>query len=329
LAEHNLKTWTDLHVSLQQSLHQQKILPGKSSVLVAVSGGQDSLCLGQLLVDLQPQWHWRLAVAHCDHGWAEDRGIAERVRQVAASWQIPYHCWNAQELAEKEAAARNWRYQALIQMAQAHSYQYVVTAHTQSDVAETLIYNLMRGSGSDGLSSLRPFRPLTEQIQLVRPLLNISRAQTGEFCHRRQLPVWLDPYNDKLQYARNRVRQQLLPLMENQFNRQSSKHLAQTAEILQAETTYLEGVAIGYYQQALVEKGMLDRQILQPLSIAIQRRVIRIFLQSEQIAINFQSIEQVVKLLHAPRGSQTSSLAGGWVQIQQNYLKIKKGHSSN
>lgn len=291
---------------------------------MAVSGGQDSLCLGQLLVDLQPQWHWRLAVAHCDHGWPEDQGIAQRVRQVAASWQIPYHCGNAQGLAETEVAARNWRYQALIQMAQAHDYQYVVTAHTQSDVAETLIYNLMRGAGSDGLSSLRLFRPLTEQIQLVRPLLHISRAQTGEFCHRRQLPVWLDPYNDKLQYARNRIRQQLLPLMENQFNRQASKHLAQTAEILQAETDYLESVALNYYQQALVAQGTLDRQILQPLPIAIQRRVIRIFLQSEHISLNFQSIEQVVKLLNAPRGSQSSSLAGGWVQVQQNYLKIKK-----
>lgn len=325
MAEHNRKTWTDLHAGLQQSLHQQKILPSESSILMAISGGQDSLCLGQLLVDLQPQWQWRLAVAHCDHGWTTDQGIAQRVREVAASWQLEYHCWNAQGLAETEATARNWRYQALIQMAEDHSYQYVVTAHTQSDVAETLIYNLMRGAGSDGLSSLRPCRPLTEQIQLVRPLLNISRAQTGEFCHRHHLPVWLDPYNQKLQYARNRVRKQLLPLMEKQFNHQASKHLAQTAEILQAETTYLESVAIGYYQQALVNQGVIDRQILQPLSIAIQRRVIRIFLQSEQIGLNFQSIEQVVKLLYAPRGSQTSSLQGGWVQVQQNYLTIKKG----
>ncbi len=328
LAERNLKPLTDLHTGLQQTLRQLKILPRQASLLIAVSGGQDSLCLGQLLVDLQPQWHWRLAVAHCDHGWAEDVGVAQRVREIAASWQVSYHCWNVQGLAETEVAARNWRYQALAQMAQINGYQYVVTAHTQSDVAETLIYNLMRGSGSDGLSSLRPSRQLTEQIQLVRPLLNVPRAKTGEFCHHRQLPVWLDPYNHKLQYARNRVRQQLIPLMENQFNRQASKHLAQTAEILQAETAYLESVAMRYYQQALVETGMLDRQMLQPLSIAIQRRVIRLFLQSAQIALNFQSIEQVVKLLHAPRGSQTSSLAGGFVQVQQNYLKIKKGHSN-
>ncbi len=295
---------------------------------MAVSGGQDSVCLGQLLVDLQPRWGWQLAVAHCDHGWAADLGMAEHVQQLATAWRIPYYCWNAQGLAETEGAARNWRYQTLTHIAQTSGYQYVVTAHTQSDVAETLIYNLMRGSGSDGLSSLCLSRPLTEQIQLVRPLLQIQRSTTGEFCEYRQLPVWLDPYNHNLQYARNRVRHQLLPLMESQFNPQASKHLAQTAEILQAEAAYLQEVAASYYDQALVEQGLLDRELLQPLPIAIQRRVIRFFLSAEQINLNFFTIEEVVKLLHAPQGSQSSSLGGGRVQVQQNSLKIIKGHRS-
>ncbi len=324
MAEHNLKPWTDLHASLQQTLVQQQVLPSQAAVLLAVSGGQDSLCLGQLLVDLQPRWGWQLAVAHCDHGWLADTGMAEHVRRLAIAWQIPYYCWNTQGLAETEGAARNWRYQTLTQIAQTNGYQYVVTAHTQSDVAETLIYNLMRGAGSSGLSSLCPSRPLSAQIQLVRPLLNIQRSTTGEFCEQRQLPVWLDSYNHNLQYARNRVRHRLLPLMESQFNPQASKHLAQTAEILRAEAIYLESVAANYYEQAVVEKGLLDRLLLQPLPIAIQRQVIKIFLGAEQITANFSTIEEIVKLLHAPQGSRSSSLAGGWVQVQQNYLKIRK-----
>jgi tRNA(Ile)-lysidine synthase len=317
--------WTGLHVRLQQTLRQGEILPHQASILMAISGGQDSLCLGQLLVDLQLKWRWQLAVAHCDHGWAADEGMAERVRQIAARWQLPYHCWNAQGLAETESAARTWRYAALVQMAQARHYQYVVTAHTQSDVAETLLYNLMRGAGSTGLSSLPQRRNLAVAVQLVRPLLNVQRSETGEFCQQRQLPVWSDPYNHQLKYARNRVRQRLLPLMESQFNPQVSKHLAQTAEILQAETAYLESLATNYYQQALVSNGTIDRTVLQPLPLALQRRVIRLFLSSQQISLNFPVIEQVVKLLHAPRGSQTSSLAGGIVQVQQNCLHIKKG----
>jgi tRNA(Ile)-lysidine synthase len=329
LAEPNTPNWSSLHVKLQKTLCQLELLPKRVNVLMAISGGQDSLCLGQLLIDLQTKWHWQLAVAHCDHGWPEDTGIADRVRQVAAQWQIPYHCWNTQGLAETEATARDWRYQALSHIAMTRGYQYVVTAHTQSDVAETLLYNLMRGAGSDGLSSLPASRPLTDRLTLVRPLLQIQRTETADFCRQRHLPVWSDAYNYKMKYARNRVRQNLLPLMESQFNPQASKHLAQTAEILQAETAYLEAVANNYYQQASIptEPGIIDRTILQPLPLAIQRRVIRLFLSSQRIALNFAAIEQVVKLIHAPRGSQTSSLAGGLVQVQGNHLKIKKGHS--
>jgi tRNA(Ile)-lysidine synthase len=281
--------------------------------------------LGQLLIDLQPKWGWELAVGHCDHGWPEDVGLADRVRQVAATWQVSYHCWNAQGLAETEAAARKWRYQALVQMAQTRGYQYVVTAHTQSDVAETFLHNLVRGAGSRGLSSLHQSRSLTADVQLVRPLLNVQRPETSDFCNQRQLPVWSDPYNHKLKYARNRVRQQLIPWLETQLNSQAVKHLAQTAEILQAETAYLESLAMAYYQQALVAPTRLDRHPLRSLPIALQRRVVRIFLQEQQMAVSFQAIEQVVRLIEAPQGSQTSSLAGGMVRVEQNCLKIKKG----
>lgn len=305
-------------------LRQSKLLLPSTRILIAVSGGQDSLCLAQLLIDLQPKWGWELAIGHCDHNWPADFGLADRVRQVAAAWQLPYHCWNAQGLAETEAAARKWRYQALVQMAHTRNYRYVVTGHTQSDVAETLLYNLVRGSGSDGLSSLRQSRSLSAQVRLVRPILNICRSETADFCHHRQLPVWSDPYNHQLKYARNRVRQLVIPLLETQLNRQAVKHLAQTAEILQAEADYLESLAITYYQQALVAPTLLDRRPLQTLAIALQRRVIRIFLQNQHMPVSFQTIEQVVDLLSAARGSQTSSLAGGVVRVEQNCLAIKK-----
>lgn len=85
-----------------------------------------------------------------------------------------------------EAAAREWRYQVLTEIAQSNNYDYIVTGHTKSDRAETLLYNLIRGSGSDGLQALTWQRPLdsisTNSIILVRPLLDITREQTGHFC---------------------------------------------------------------------------------------------------------------------------------------------------
>jgi tRNA(Ile)-lysidine synthase len=306
---------------MQAHLAKMQLLPTGARVLMAVSGGQDSLCLGQLLVDLQNRWHWQLAVGHCDHGWPEDQGIADRVRLVAQNWQLPYYCWNAQNLPETEAAARQWRYQALVAMARTRNYQYVVTAHTQSDVAETLFYNLMRGAGSEGLSSLRIARPLVTDIQLVRPMLEIDRQTTGRFCQQQQLPVWPDPYNEKSCYARNRVRQNIADLSV-QFHPQINQHFAQTAQILAAESDYLQELALAAYRSALIAPDQLDRFSISQLPLALQRRVIKLFLQ--KYTPSFGAIEEIVALLAAPRNSRSSSLRGGHtVVVAQHYLQIQ------
>jgi tRNA(Ile)-lysidine synthase len=297
-----------LLAQLQAHLECQQLLPQGSRLLVAVSGGQDSLCLGQLLVNLQPRWQWQLAVGHCDHGWPADQGIADRVRSVAQTWQLPFYCWNAQSLPETEAAARHWRYQALIGMARTKGYQCVVTGHTQSDLAETLLYNLIRGAGSEGLSSLRPCRSLAPDIQLVRPLLQIDRHSTGQFCQQQQLPVWLDAYNEQPRYARNRVRQNIAEL-STQFHPRVTSHFAQTAQILAAESDYLQELAIAKYRSALVAPNQLDHHPLRTLPLALQRRVVKLFLKSYDPS--FAAIEEVVGLLQAPHNSRSSSLRGG------------------
>jgi tRNA(Ile)-lysidine synthase len=302
---------------------------------MAISGGQDSLCLGQLLLTLQSrwQWQWQLAVGHCDHGWPADQGIADRVRSVAQTWQVPFYCWNAQNLPETEAAARHWRYQALIEMAQTRGYQYVVTGHTQSDLAETLLYNLIRGAGSEGLSSLRPCRPLAAGIQLVRPILSIDRQSTGQFCQQQQLPVWLDAYNDQSRYARNRIRQNIAEL-STQFHPRVTQHFAQTSQILAAESDYLQELALAAYRSALVAPGIVDRHAVSDLPLALQRRVIKLFLQN--YAPSFEVIEAIVTLLKAPHNSRSSSLMGGdtvavvyqQLQIQKVYMYVSDNISS-
>jgi tRNA(Ile)-lysidine synthase len=314
--------WTILHSKLQATLKRSDLLPHGSRILIAVSGGQDSLCLGQLLIDLQPRWNWVLAIGHCDHGWAADRGIADHVRSIAATWQLPFYCWQAQDLAETEAAAREWRYLSLAQMARTKDFTYVVTGHTQSDVAETLLYNLLRGSGSAGLSSLRTRRQLGADRWLVRPLLEIDRQMTGDFCAGRKLSVWADVYNDQLRYARNRLRRSI-GIFERDFHPQVTAHLAQTAEILRAEADYLQEVAIGLYHQALVRKGEIDRRCLQGVPLALQRRVIRQFLQAHGISPSFKAIQSVVELIAAPNRSQSSSLGGCQVVVVGHLLTIQ------
>lgn len=308
--------WSDLHSQFHRALGQSSILPRGGKLLVALSGGQDSVCLTQLLLDLQPRWGWQLAIGHCDHGWRADRDIADRVRMLAGGWGLPLYCWRAQQLPETEAAARAWRYQALAQMAATKAFTHVVTAHTQSDVAETLLLNLVRGAGAVGLSSLRPERPLGPELRLVRPLLGISRSATATFCHQRRLPLWEDAYNHDQRYGRNRVRQWLADLT-TAFHPQVGAHLAQTAQILGAESDYLQQLAETAYQEADLGAGRLDRRVLQPLPLALRRRVLRCFCQAHQVSLSFRAIEDLVALIDGTTGDGSSSLssAGGVVGV--------------
>ncbi|PSM48309.1 tRNA lysidine(34) synthetase TilS [Chroococcidiopsis sp. CCALA 051] len=353
--------WTPLHARLHRTLRSRHLLEKHQRLLVAVSGGQDSLCLVQLLLDLQPKWEWQLGIAHCDHRWRSDsQANADFVARLAQRWKVPFYCHTAEQPLLNEAAARQWRYQALAAIAQTHNYPYIATGHTASDRAETLLYNLIRGSGADGLQALTWQRPLHVGTQsyaplLVRPLLEVTRTETAQFCQERQLQVWEDTTNLDLKYARNRIRQELLPYIQTHFNSQVELTLAQTAELLQAEVEYLERAADELRQLAVdwEDKGIrgqgdkgevnhqlpithyplpitnsptkIDRRILQTAHIALQRRVMRQILQQTlRCSPNFEQIEKLMALIAAPNGTQTDPFPGGAIAtVDKDWIWLK------
>jgi tRNA(Ile)-lysidine synthase len=321
----NNLNWTNFHSRLHQTLKDKQLLAKGSNILIAVSGGQDSLCLAQLMLDLQPKWGWNLGIAHCDHGWIADVGLADHVAKIVENWSIPFYLETSKtKLPETEDSARKWRYQALISIAQTHNFNYIVTGHSMSDRAETLIYNLVRGAGSDGLSALNWERKLTETIKLVRPLLNFTRRETLEFCQQFKLPIWEDIYNQNKKYARNRIRKDLIPYLQREFNPQVELKLAQTAELLRADVEYLESTASQILQQIISEdKLSINRQILKEHSLSLQRRVIRQFLEKNLAKHpNFEQIESVIKLINAPNKTKTSTLTDNIVLEVENNLIV-------
>jgi tRNA(Ile)-lysidine synthase len=333
----NSPPWTPLHDHCHRTLRQRQLLQKNQWLLVAVSGGQDSLCLIRLLLDLQPKWEWHLAIAHCNHRWRTDATAnAEYVEQLAQVWQVPYYGSTAVEIPTSEAAARQWRYQAFTEIATKHGYSVVVTGHTASDRAETLIYNLIRGSGADGLQALTWKRSLTPAVQLVRPLLAITRQETAQFCQEANLKIWEDVTNQDWHYTRNRIRQELLPYLQTHFNPQIELSLAQTAELLQAEVEYLETVARELYQQATPSQplnclqagqGCLNRLILQSAPLALQRRVMRQFLQQVlPTTPNFEQIEKLTALISAPNNNQTDPFPGGAIaKVTGDWIVMDEG----
>jgi len=329
--------WTPLHAQVHQTLRSRQLLPRHQRLLVAVSGGQDSLCLIKLLLDLLPKWSWQLGIAHCNHRWRSDsEANATYVRQLANNWQLAFYCRTAEQQLLSEAAARQWRYQALSAIAQENNYKYIVTGHTASDRTETLLYNLIRGSGADGLQALTWRRLLDAGLVLVRPLLDVTRTQTADFCREMQIVVWEDSTNQDLQYARNRIRQELLPYLQTHFNPQVEQALAQTSELLQAEVEYLEQAAHELRQKAMPPPSSeycepnslrLNRRVLQASPLALQRRVMRQILQQALTtkAPSFQQVEKLIALITAPNRSRTDPFPGGAIaEVDGDWIWIKE-----
>ncbi len=339
-------TWTQFHAQIHRTIVSRRLCEKGQNLLVAVSGGQDSLCLIQVLLDLQQKWQWNIAIAHCDHRWRSDsEDNAKHVANLAHDWNLPFFLETAgvNININSEASARNWRYQVLSNIAEEYAYDCVVTGHTATDRAETLLYNLIRGTGSDGLQALTWRRGLREKIYLVRPLLEITRKQTEKFCQDRNLPVWLDSTNKDLKYSRNRIRQELIPYLQINFNPKVEQSLAQTAELLQAEVEYLETEALKLRLDAQKRKSVkggeeekvdiassstvvwLNRQVLNQAAIALQRRVMRqVLLEIMPCAPNFEHIEKLTALINAPNRSQTDPFPGGAIaQVVGSYILIK------
>ncbi|MEH2055999.1 MAG: tRNA lysidine(34) synthetase TilS [Nostoc sp.] len=350
--------WTALHAKIHRTIRSRHLFDRNQRLLIAVSGGQDSLCLIKLLLDLQSKWGWSLGIAHCDHRWRSDsQANAHHVENLAKTWGTSFYLETANKPINSEATARDWRYQALSAIAQANNYQYIVTGHTASDRAETLLYNLIRGTGADGLQALTWQRPLTTEVMLVRPLLEITRIQTEQFCQEFKLPIWEDSTNQDLQYARNRIRQELIPYLRDNFNPQVESALAQTAELLQAEVEYLEKAAqqlrdgalgtctersrwrslskscighgawgMGHEEDSLTLLPLrLNRRVLQKAPLALQRRVMRQVLQQILTdAPSFEHIEKLTALIIAPNRSQTDPFPGGAIaQVEGDWICLK------
>jgi len=310
---------TPLHRQISHQIAQRTLLTSTELVVVAISGGQDSLCLGQIMVDLG----WRVVVAHLDHRWRADSGLAAAaVAQIAQGWGVPFHLAVATTIPDSEAAARIWRYGWLGNLAQELGAGVVLTGHTATDRAETMLFNLIRGAGLAGASSLDWVRPLVPGVRLVRPLLGVQRQETLAFCQMRGLAVWEDPTNQDLRYSRNRLRLEVLPYLSEHFNPQVVRHLTQAADLAGAEEDYLAAVSREHFQTLWRQDppGLQQRGV-GLLPVALQRRVVRLFLQQGGAAGDFQAVEAVRSLVGQPEGARTSSLyQGKSVLVRRGWL---------
>ncbi len=198
-------------------------------LLLAVSGGADSVALLRGCCLLTESLPLRFTAAHFDHGLRPGDSAADAawVEALCRSLKVPCLTGMAAtpsaEMRAKsvsEESARNQRYDFLIQAARECGAEWIITAHTADDQAETILHHLLRGTGISGLAGIPRTRPLADHLTLLRPLLDVSRAEVEQFLGELQQDYRHDATNDQTDFTRNRIRQELIPLLQRDYNPQ-------------------------------------------------------------------------------------------------------------
>lgn len=257
-----------------------------NTVLVAVSGGADSITLLHVLLELSSRLSLTVRAAHLDHGLRDDSAeqADELERHIGSlgltltRGSVDVRAVARRERMSIEAAARKARYEFLATVAR-ELIAAVAVGHNQNDQAETVLLNLARGAGPAGVTGMQPVAPLpgAPDLKLVRPLLGAPATEIRDYCLRQALPILEDPSNTSDDYARNRVRQQVIPPLES-VNRRAVAHLAATAEALRADNQALEQLADREYGTVAREQERavaLHVAALAELPPALLTRVLR------------------------------------------------------
>lgn len=342
--------------AVAEAIARHDLIPPGATVVVAVSGGPDSLALLDVLrrLALGPLLH----VATLDHGLRGAVGAADAafVRETAAGWDLPVTVGRADvpALAESgglstEEAARQVRYAFLLRVARAVGAPVIATGHHRDDQAETVLMHLVRGAGLDGLRGMRPRvslrgftlpddpplafdPPLPEPLaapgswpDLVRPLLGVARAAIEDYLAARGLRPRHDASNEDLACFRNRLRHRVIPLLE-QLNPNLRATLARTAEVLRGEAELAESAGVAALARVLRQKRpgsvILDRAAWDDLTEAERRTVLRAVIRRLRPGLHnlgFDHVRRALRILDAPRNKHAAvTLPSG--------LVLREGH---
>lgn len=311
------------------------ILPGES-VLVGVSGGADSIALLDILVQLRARLDFKVVAAHLNHGLrdAEARQDCRFVADVSKAYGVEFVSdrRDVRLVCEREGlsledAARRVRYGFLEETAAIVRARKVAVGHTLNDQVETILFRILRGSGPDGLEGMRLSRPLGESM-LVRPLLGVARSDVLAHLKSRSLAWREDASNSSSDFARNKIRHVLIPLLENEFQSMISKHLIAMSSILGAENRWLEKQTGQRIARMVKQKGeslCLDLDAFCGEDVAIQRRLLRRLYECFHRGGNFSfnHMNRILAFIETAHSGRELDLPGGikvWIEFRKLYM---------
>jgi tRNA(Ile)-lysidine synthase len=321
---------------IRQIILERRLLAPGERVLVGVSGGPDSVALLDALAALAPEFGWRLQVAHFNHRLrgADSNGDEAFVRELAAGHGLPFsagggdvRAFAAESKLSIEDAARRLRHGFFRETAGTLGVEKLALGHNADDQVETLLQRLLRGAGTRGLAAIQASNRMGNVI-VVRPLLDVWKTEILGYLRQRGLTFREDASNRDTQFQRNKIRHELIPALERDYNPALKALLHQTAEILAAEDEWMEAEAVRVFEgekkrtgRATLPVGRLLRE-----HVAVQRRAIYRWLLDNDVggAVDFATVEILRRMAASGQPAQLMLTASARVFRVEDRLELKK-----
>ncbi len=313
---------------IKQTIQRFGLIQPGDRVVVAVSGGADSVCLLKVLTLLAEVYGLELSVAHLNHGLRGDEAMRDQlfVEHLCCKMGIPFDCRvldiaslpkNGRSLEE---VCRDERYGFLKDVLKQRGFNKVALGHHADDQVETMWLNLLRGSGAAGLKG---FLPCRDGIY-IRPLFEVSRQEILTFVHTHSLAFVEDSSNRESVFLRNRIRGELIPLIETAFNPRIREGMLHLSDILRDENDFMTRVVEGVLRDSVderAEEGRIEISRLMAQHPAIQKRIVKHLLAKlapEGRGVQYRHVLDVLKLVRLGGPSDHLDL-GGFLQARRQY----------
>ena len=314
--------------TVRETISVHRMFHRGDSVLVAVSGGADSVALVHVLLTLAVEYSLRPAIAHLNHclrGSDSDRD-AEFVRAIARQLGVPIYvetkdvfAFHQSRRLSLEEAGRRIRYDFFDALSAKYGFDKIALGHHSDDNAELVLLNLLRGSGPLGLSGIAPVRA----GKIVRPLIHLRRSEIIQYLAERKLPYVMDASNSDPAFMRNKIRHHLIPALQTAYNPRIIETLNRLGEILRAEDQWFDDALKPVLEQCVSfradQKISLALPDFNKLSKAVRRRVIRkaiLSVKKDLRRITLLHVDAILNLIENGRVSGRLNLPDGILVVR-------------
>ncbi len=331
-----------LRRKVRETIRSNNLISKGEHIVIGLSGGPDSVCLFDVLYSLRSEFEFSLFPVHINHGLRGSASDEDQIycEELCASRGLKCEVFSF-DCAEEarcrkitcEEAGRDFRYNSFEEIARKVGAHKIAVAHNADDRAETVLLRMIRGTGTDGLAGIRHKRVLTETIEVIRPILDIYRSDIEAYCDETGIDPRHDDTNDEPLFSRNRVRLELIPLLEDEYNPKIKESLNRIATSAAEDSDYLKKEAKEALEKITLERSadylLLDGDGFREYELPIRRRITAMAfyaagLTEDITAAHFDACEDII---FSGKPSQLTQLPHGYI-LENVYDNIGIGRSS-